>query len=532
MVLLPNKGVSLTSPSPLLLVLFVSVVMVSLYSPHVVAVPIEDCCCDHETVDMGNTLALHETAKSLRERTFFRYFKVNLYSECIFWQDGHECARRSCSICECQEDEIPSPWKIEQSDPVTKESVQPYEEWIENDGNVWIWQDDSPDMSFVNLQLEDNQEIYTGFEGDPAHRIWSAIYEENCFTGGFNRMCFEERVFFRLISGLHSCISAHTAQDYPVSQLAVVGGTPEDPFYGADPDLPHDTSKDGPCLEMYGLFGWIAYFSLSYVCWWSIDGCPLSICVSLSLSLSLYLSLSIYIYMYIPFYIPSMPNPLPTSLSLSPHSTPPSFTQKLGKHPERIHNLYFALVVMMRAVNKAAPILREFDYSTGNPEDDLRTEREMNNLLDATIIKECSSEKSFDEAAMFSSPDKGPLLNQFKHHFRNISRIIDCVGCEKCRLHGKLQVLGLGTALKILFAGKPGGPLKQSDIDLTRNEVIVSISLSLLLCPSLFLVPSFSLSLSLSPSLSRLLLLSPLPLSHFSPSSLTPRPPTFPNTTI
>jgi len=29
---------------------------------------------------------------------------------------------------------------------------------------------------------------------------------------------------------------------------------------------------------------------------------------------------------------------------------------------------------------------------------------------------------------------------------------MDCVACEKCRLWGKLQVTGLGTALKILFA--------------------------------------------------------------------------------
>ncbi|XP_047268895.1 uncharacterized protein LOC107870172 [Capsicum annuum] len=29
---------------------------------------------------------------------------------------------------------------------------------------------------------------------------------------------------------------------------------------------------------------------------------------------------------------------------------------------------------------------------------------------------------------------------------------MECVGCEKCRLWGKLQVLGLETALKILFS--------------------------------------------------------------------------------
>lgn len=43
------------------------------------------------------------------------------------------------------------------------------------------------------------------------------------------------------------------------------------------------------------------------------------------------------------------------------------------------------------------------------------------------------------------------LKEQFKTHFRNVSRIMDCVGCDKCRLWGKLQVSGLGTAMKILF---------------------------------------------------------------------------------
>ena len=28
---------------------------------------------------------------------------------------------------------------------------------------------------------------------------------------------------------------------------------------------------------------------------------------------------------------------------------------------------------------------------------------------------------------------------------------MDCVGCDKCRLWGKIQTTGLGTALKVLF---------------------------------------------------------------------------------
>lgn len=34
---------------------------------------------------------------------------------------------------------------------------------------------------------------------------------------------------------------------------------------------------------------------------------------------------------------------------------------------------------------------------------------------------------------------------------------MDCVGCDKCRLWGKLQTQALGTALKILFSGKKFG---------------------------------------------------------------------------
>lgn len=56
---------------------------------------------------------------------------------------------------------------------------------------------------------------------------------------------------------------------------------------------------------------------------------------------------------------------------------------------------------------------------------------------------------------MFNGGLQAQLLKkEFREHFRNISRIMDCVGCDKCKLWGKLQIQGLGTALKILFSGK------------------------------------------------------------------------------
>jgi hypothetical protein len=62
--------------------------------------------------------------------------------------------------------------------------------------------------------------------------------------------------------------------------------------------------------------------------------------------------------------------------------------------------------------------------------------------------------------------------------FRNITRIMDCVGCDKCRLWGKVQTKALGTALKILFSGKSMGLESTVSTDskksfqLTRSEIV------------------------------------------------------------
>lgn len=46
----------------------------------------------------------------------------------------------------------------------------------------------------------------------------------------------------------------------------------------------------------------------------------------------------------------------------------------------------------------------------------------------------------FNESQMFNGTAAAQLKSDFKEKFRNISRIMDCVGCDKCRLWGKLQV--------------------------------------------------------------------------------------------
>lgn len=48
----------------------------------------------------------------------------------------------------------------------------------------------------------------------------------------------------------------------------------------------------------------------------------------------------------------------------------------------------------------------------------------------------------FDEGRLWKGRESAALKAQLQRSFRNITRVMDCVGCEKCKLWGKLQTLG------------------------------------------------------------------------------------------
>ncbi|XP_062012201.1 endoplasmic reticulum oxidoreductin-1-like isoform X1 [Rosa rugosa] len=121
------------------------------------------------------------------------------------------------------------------------------------------------------------------------------------------------------------------------------------------------------------------------------------------------------------------------------------------KYPDRVQNLYFAFLFVLRAVTRAADYLEQAEYDTGNHEEYLRTESLMRQLLYNPQLQ-ATCPLPFDEAKLWNSQSGPQLKQKIQKKFRNISALMDCVGCEKCRLWGKLQVLGLGTALKILFS--------------------------------------------------------------------------------
>lgn len=74
------------------------------------------------------------------------------------------------------------------------------------------------------VDLLANPERYTGYKGESAARIWTAIYDENCFDFMGKSilfldgktldksLCLEKRLFYRLVSGLHASISTHICE--------------------------------------------------------------------------------------------------------------------------------------------------------------------------------------------------------------------------------------------------------------------------------------------------------------------------------
>ncbi|KAL6636960.1 hypothetical protein ACP70R_024532 [Stipagrostis hirtigluma subsp. patula] len=165
---------------------------------------------------------------------------------------------------------------------------------------------------------------------------------------------------------------------------------------------------------------------------------------------------------------------LDESTNLWGHNLPLLYDRVL-KYPERVKNLYFTYLFVLRAVTKAADYLEQAEYNTGNPEDDLKTQSLVKQLLYNPKLRSACP-LPFDEAKLWQGENGPELKQEIQKQFRNISAIMDCVGCEKCRLWGKLQVLGLGTALKILFSVDGDSNLNQP-LQLQRNEVIALFNL-------------------------------------------------------
>nr|CAD7568592.1 unnamed protein product [Timema californicum] len=499
--------------------------------------------CNVDTVDHFNNMKIYPRLQSILRKNYFRFYKVNLNRECPFWSDDSRCAIRYCHVEPCLDffsygapyfviesshldadvatpcdielgirlgqsylhgaersrtkvslnglsllyefiqggrriearkgfrEDIPAGMKghplknnlFEEDMSVrysegtqdcnhdlddelgylnTTISADVYEEfarWEAYDDaqdNFCDTNEEDDDIEYVDLLL--NPERYTGYKGKSAHRIWHSIYMENCFRPKNSYGAYIQTSKLSAITylGMDTCY---------LLQVCVW--------------------RKGPFTEQ------------------SLVSIPVLIYISVQ---NIFFQNSL---------ISHPDGKWGANLEEFHRRFDPELTA--GEGPQWLKNLYFLYLLELRALAKAAPYLMREEYFTGNDQEDVEVRQAIKDFLN--VVR--SFPDHFNESSMFTGGKQAKKLKEeFRQHFRNISRIMDCVGCDKCKLWGKLQIQGLGTALKILFSGKfdavdPSGAdlsqMSKNKFQLQRSEIVALFNAFGRLSTSIFELEQF-----------------------------------------
>lgn len=136
------------------------------------------------------------------------------------------------------------------------------------------------------------------------------------------------------------------------------------------------------------------------------------------------------------------------------------FSRRLGSSgdtPLAIENMYFFYMILLSAVRSMRGQLLQ-DINAGVF--DAETAAYLKNAVSLPIFENPVvgvAEQKLRNHAMQSPVD----LWEARMRSRELLRIVNCVQCNKCRLHGKIAMMGLSTALQVLIGG-PNGTVQDS----------------------------------------------------------------------
>ncbi|GAB7347406.1 hypothetical protein MBLNU459_g4332t1 [Dothideomycetes sp. NU459] len=424
---------------------------------------VSDACASYADLDALNA-RLNPYVRSLCTDTdFFSYYRLNLYNKvCPFWSDENgSCGNIACAVTTLEnEDDIPDIWRAEElsrlegpkahhpgrkeqrehpekplmgelGEGVGESCVVEYDDECD-ERDYCVPEDESASAKGDYVSLVDNPERFTGYAGDGAHQVWEGIYRENCFSKPRTTQQSFGASGLSPHFGGYSGLQGQAAQNLRSvmkehgRQQALQSGSLED-----------DMEFEDECLE-------------KRVFYRVISGMHASISTHLCRE---YLN--------------------QTTGEWGPNLQ--CYKERLQRYPERISNLYFNFAFMLRAVGKLKDYAQDYTFCTGDPREDRRTKDMIAKVANAIP----AGPEIFDETVMFQdnllSETGVSLKDDFRNRFRNVSRIMDCVGCDKCRLWGKLQTAGFGTALKVLFEFGDSDVTKPKPT-LRRTELVALIN--------------------------------------------------------
>ncbi|XP_032169372.1 ERO1-like protein beta isoform X6 [Mustela erminea] len=383
---------------------------------------LDDCLCDIDSIDNFNTFKIFPKIKKLQERDYFRYYKVNLKRPCPFWaEDGH-CSIKDCHVEPCPESKIPVGIKAGSSNKYSKVANDTKEledcEQANKLGAINSTLSNQSKEAFIDwARYDDSQDHFCELDDE---RSPAAQYVDLLLNP-------ERYTGYKGSSAWRVWNSIYEENCFK----------PRSVYRPLNPLAPSRGEDDVFCLFVFK-------------------------------------GESFYTWLEETWGKPSWgPNMKEFKRRFDPVETK-------GEGPRRLKNLYFLYLIELRALSKVAPYFERsiVDLYTGNVEEDADTKTLLLNIFQDTK----SFPMHFDEKSMFAGDKKGAksLKEEFRLHFKNISRIMDCVGCDKCRLWGKLQTQGLGTALKILFSEKEIQKLPENSpskgFQLTRQEIVALLN--------------------------------------------------------
>jgi ERO1-like protein beta len=425
---------------------------------------VSDACASYSTLEQLNE-AIQPYLHSITQKTdFFSHYRLSLYSKkCPFWDDENGmCGNVACAVNTLDnEEDIPLVWRAKElgklegptathpgkkqqreqrqrplqgslGEDVDESCVVEYDDECD-DRDYCVPDDESASAKGDYVSLVGNPERFTGYTGPGAQQVWEAIYRENCFRkppkntqsthqqanpfGGFGnpqqQLAANQLRNVMKEQGLQRNVKSAIAQGSATARV--------DPI-----------EFDDTCLE-------------KRVFYRVISGMHASISTHLCFD-----------------YLNQTTGQWAPNLSC--------YEQRLHNFPDRISNIYFNYALIARAVGKIRQHVQDYSFCSQDPEQDQRTKNHVLRLASAIP----SGPEIFDESVMFQDPDTVVLKEDFRNRFRNVSRIMDCVGCDKCRLWGKLQTNGYGTALKVLFEFDEND--SSNDPPLRRTELVALLN--------------------------------------------------------
>lgn len=424
---------------------------------------VSDACASYSLLEDLNEAIQPYVAVLTQKTDFFSHYRLNLYNKkCPFWSDENGmCGNIACAVNTLEnEEDIPLVWRAKElgklegptaHHPGRKEQEEHKEKPLKgelgegvgescvveyddecDERDYCIPEDERASSKGDYVSLVENRERFTGYSGAGAHHVWEAIYHENCFSTqkqadapGFSGSSEWGGPFGapnKAAQDIRSVMKEQAFQKEIKSAIA----------HNADTPLFDPLELDDQCIEKRVFYRVISgmHASIStHLCW---------------------------------DYLNQMNGAWGPNLTC--------YEQRLHNHPDRISNMYFNYALILRAVGKVREHIKQYQFCSADPAQDKRT-RDLVLNLSYNIP---DGPQIFDETIMFQDPSVADLKEDFRNRFRNVSRIMDCVGCDKCRLWGKVQTAGYGTALKILFEFDEKDSSK--DPPLRRTELVALIN--------------------------------------------------------